>query len=363
MDLRSELQHDPPRGVYRRLQINTNIDTEPMLPPVLAIVLNWNNLPDTLECLQSLVESDYPVLHVLVIDNDSVEDPTGAIHARWPGVRVIRTERNLGYGGGNNIGLREALALGVPYVLLLNNDVTVDSGMLRRLIEPVARDARIGMATPTVFFQDHPSEVYWDGGIIDWDAADVSHESRSLPTGNGLTFSEWLDGCALLVRTEILGRVGLLDDRYFLYYEDADWSLRAASHGWTNVVVARARAWHKVSHTSGGKANPAVQYYYARNCYFFLSLHGGGRLHAWWKARYARRLLATYGATVDRTSRRAIVAALVSIIGRRRGAMSDAVRPAAPLLPFIDAVMWVGLRVKRLLGRAIRALRVSGRAN
>jgi GT2 family glycosyltransferase len=329
----------------------------------MAIVLNWNNLPDTLDCLQSLADCDYPVLQVLVVDNHSHEDPTGTIRARWPGVRVIRTERNLGYGGGNNVGLREALALGVPYVLLLNNDVTVDRGMVRRLVEPVTRDTRIGMATPTVFFHEHPSEVYWGGGVIDWSSAEASHESGSLPTRDGLTFSEWLDGCALLVRTEILGRVGLLDERYFLYYEDADWSLRAASQGWTNVVVAGARAWHKVSRTTGGKSNPAVQYYYARNCYFFLCLHGRGHLHRGWKARYARRLLASYGAAPDRTSRRALLAALMSIAAHRRGAMTEAVRPVAPLLPLVDAMMCGGLRMKRLLWRATRALRLSAGAD
>ncbi len=301
-------------------------------------------------------------MQIVVVDNHSAEDPSEAIRARWPAIQVIRTERNLGYGGGNNVGLREAIAREVPYALLLNNDVTVAPDTVRCLVEAVSREPRVGMATATVLFHDRPDHVYWNGGTIDWNSGETTHDSRSLPSRDGLTISEWLDGCALLVRTEILSRVGLLDDRYFLYYEDADWSLRSASLGWSNVVVAGSRVWHKVSRTTGGKGNPAVEYYYARNGYLFLRLRGGDRLHAGWKLRYGRHLLAQYAlASDDRARRRAFLGALLSIIGHRWGAMVDATRPIRPVIPLLDATVWTGLRIKRLLWRATRTLRASSR--
>ena len=171
-------------------------DREPSegMPTVVAIVLNWNNLPDTLECISSLRRSDWPHLSVWVVDNDSLDDPTEPVSASYPGVRVIRNPRNLGYGGGNNSGLRHAIQEGADYALILNNDVIVAPDMVRCLVEEAEADVRIAMATPTVFYYDRPTEVYWDGGIIDWETGDAHHRSSALPLQGEVRRSEWLDG-------------------------------------------------------------------------------------------------------------------------------------------------------------------------
>ncbi len=123
---------------------------------------------------------------------------------------------------------------------------------MRRLVAAAEADSRIGMATPKVFYYDRPSDVYWDGGIIDWKSGEVPHDSRGLSVEGGIVKSEWLDGCSLLVRVATIREVGLLDERYFLYFEDADWSVRAARRSWTNAVVLHARAWHEVADPSWG---------------------------------------------------------------------------------------------------------------
>lgn len=287
---------------------------------VVAVVLNWNNLSDTLECLESVLRSDYESLAVLVVDNNSREDPTTVLEEKYPGVHVLRSPRNMGYGGGNNTGIRWAIAQNAAYVLLLNNDATIAPDMVQRLVLAAEADPRIGMATPRVFYYDRPTEVYWDGGIIDWDTGDAPHDSRSLPAEGDVTKSEWLDGCALLARVNMIRDIGLLDNRYFLYFEDTDWSVRAARRGWMNAVITRAHAWHKVSRSTGGIANPAVRFYYVRNRYLFLKAHrpAGGEVR--WRVRYFLKICWDYvGIRHEREGREAVIAAFVSLLTGRSG--------------------------------------------
>jgi GT2 family glycosyltransferase len=328
---------------------------------VVVIVLNWNNLPDTLECLESLERSDYKQLHIWVVDNGSDDDPTAVLQAGHPRARVLRNSTNLGYGGGNNVGLRAAIAVDATYVLLLNNDVVVAPDMVSRLVAAAEANRLVGMATPVVFYYDRPTEIYWDGGFIDWKTGEAWHESSRFPAEHGRRPSEWLDGCVLLVRVASLGDVGLLDDRYFLYFEDADWSIRSARRGWLNVVALDARAWHKVSRSTGGKGNPAVRFYYARNRYFFLRAHGGSVVPSWWKCRYGWTLLREYRALIgDREGRRAVVSAALSILRDRWGSADSAIAQSRGLIRMLDTGVLAVLMIARTIRRLVR-LRTRGR--
>ena len=329
------------------------------VPAVVAIVVNWNNLPDTLECVGSLHGSDWSHLSVWVVDNASVEDPTAALHASYPGVRVIRNPRNEGYGGGNNSGLRLAIQEGAEYAFLLNNDVIVAPDTVRYLVEAAEADLRIAMATPTVFHYDRPTEVYWDGGVINWDTGDPRHQSATLPLQGEVRRSEWLDGCALLVRMSALRQIGLFDERYFLYFEDVDWSLRALSRGWLNAVVLRAEAWHKVARSTGGWANPAVRYYYARNRYLFLKTHCPGRMRRLWRLRYARRMLSEYFLLPSGSEgRKAIASACISLLRGRWGRYERSVASRG-VVTVLDSIGMLGRPLKsccRLLKTLARTI-------
>jgi GT2 family glycosyltransferase len=333
------------------------------VPAVVAVVLNWNNLPDTLECVSSLSRSDWPNLFVWVVDNGSREDPTGAVAAYHPGVRVIRNARNQGYGAGNNIALKHALEEDLDYALILNNDVTVAPDTVRCLVEEAEADRRIAMATPTVFYYDRPTEVYWDGGIIDWETGDPHHRSTTLPLEGEIRRSEWLDGCAMLVRLSALRKIGFLDERYFLYFEDTDWSLRARSLGWLNAVVVRAKAWHKVSRSTGGWTNPAVHYYYARNRYRFIKTHCPARVRRLWRLQYAygyaRRLLAEYRLLPPGSEiRQAIAAAGISLVRGRWGPYepSTAGRRLVAVLDSIERLLRGLKRCRRSITRLARTI-------
>lgn len=327
-------------------------------PMVVVVILNWNNLPDTLECVESVLRSDYKHLAVLVVDNNSLEDPTTVLRDRYPSVCVLRTARNLGYGGGNNVGIRWAIDRGAVHVLLLNNDAIVSPDMVQRLVSAVDTDDRIGMVTPRVFYYDRPAEVYWDGGVIDWETGDTPHDSASLRVEDGVIASEWLDGCALLARVATIHEIGLLDDRYFLYFEDAEWSVRASRQGWKTAVVTMAHAWHKVSRSTGGFANPAVRFYYVRNQYRFLRTHrpSGGRL--WWRLQYFSRICWDYiGIRHEREAREAVIAAFLSLLSGSWGPYESS-GGSRRLVLLLDTLLIPATRcarpVKRLLSRLHR---------
>jgi GT2 family glycosyltransferase len=322
-------------------------------PLVVVIILNWNNLPDTLECVESVRGSDYPNLAVLVVDNDSDENPTPALSARYSDVRVLRLTRNLGYAGGNNTGVRAAIDCRAVYVLLLNNDAVLAPDCVRRLVTAAQADRRIGMATPTVFHYERRNEVYWDGGFVDWKTGDVRHDSSSLPEEGGIVRSEWLNGCALLVRVTAIHDIGLLDERYFLYFEDADWSVRAGRRGWTNAVVSKARAWHKVAASSGGFANPVMRFYFFRNRYLFATTHSffPGRLQ--WKGRYLWSMWCAYvRVRYDQESRRVFLSVLASLLSGSTGAYVAA-SSTQRLTRALDFVLTWTLKVGGVVKRAL----------
>jgi hypothetical protein len=327
-------------------------------PLVIAIVLNWNNLPDTLECVESLRRSDYGNVRVWVVDNDSRQNPASVLGQDHPGVRVIRNSHNLGYGAGNNVGLRQAIREGAQYVVLVNNDVVMGHDTIRRLVAAMQANGKIAMATPRVFYYDRPEEVYWDGGTVDWETGHTPHDSRNLPADSHIVKSEWLDGCVLMVRVSAIPAIGMLDERYFLYFEDTEWSIRASRAGWINAVVFEAHAWHKVSRSTGGIANPAVRFYYLRNRYLFMSAHRRSGAPVFWKTRYLSEIAWQYvSMRHEREPRQAVLAAFLSVIRGRWGPYQTAGRERHVVLAVDRLVIGTakGLRpLMRLMRRSIR---------
>jgi GT2 family glycosyltransferase len=296
--------------------------SEAQLQPskVIVCILNWNNIDDTLECLESVLKSDYSSLAVWLVDNGSDEDPTELVERQYPSVRVLRLSQNYGYGGGNNVALAAALTEDAAFILLLNNDAVVAPDMIRHLVDALEAHPDVGMATPRIFFYDRHTEVYWDGGTIDLSCHDLPHESRGLPTRDGLILSEWLNGTSLLVRASVARQVGLFDPRYFLYYEDAEWSARARRAGWLLAVVTKASCWHKVSRSTGGITNPRVAYYTTRNRYLFSSSHEPSSRRRLLSIRYSRLAFNNYRRWKEHDEhRRAVLEAYFDLLRGRWG--------------------------------------------
>ncbi len=252
-----------------------------MIPKVSIIILNWNGKTDTLECLNSLRQLQYVNYEVIVIDNGSSDDSVKCIQQQFPYVTILQNEGNLGFVVGNNLGIRDALASGSDYVLLLNNDTLVEPSFLTALIIIAEKYADIGMLNPVIYFANPedtvPSEdTFWFcAGKINWKSG-IAHHITKLDLAeyfqgyDDIIHTDFVTGCALLAKTEVIQKIGLLDPRFFIYYEDADWSLRCQKAGWKIAVVPTAKIWHKVS-----AATPSYQAYIwgHRNLILFLWKH------------------------------------------------------------------------------------------
>lgn len=246
---------------------------------VMIIVLNWNGLADTLACLESLAGLDYPAYGVVVVDNGSTDDSVAAVRASYPQVTVIETRENLGYVGGNNVGLEYAKASGADYALLLNNDTEVAPDFLRLLVEAAEANPATGIVGPTIYYFDRPNVIWSAGGAIDWrqgrtrmiglnetDRGQFGHTTRPV---------DFVTGCALLIKMPLVEQMGLLDPRFFAYYEETEWCVRAARAGFTVLHVPQAKVWHKIS-PDAREASPQVHYYMTRNRLLLLKLSDVG---------------------------------------------------------------------------------------
>ncbi|MBA4312068.1 MAG: glycosyltransferase family 2 protein [Chlorobiaceae bacterium] len=224
-------------------------------PLVYIIVLTWNGKSDTIECLQSLQKLSYPNYKIIVVDNASIDGTADEVMRLYPSVELVRNSSNLRFAGGNNIGINIALKKKADYVLLLNNDTIVDVNFLSHLIEAAESDEHVGMAGPKIYYHSDQKRIWYAGGKIDWWTGSVSHLGvREIDKGQfiKLKYTDYVTGCALLVKREVVEKIGLLDESYFIYGEDADWSLRTAGAGYKLLFVPQAILWHKVSVSTGG---------------------------------------------------------------------------------------------------------------
>lgn len=243
------------------------------MPTVLIVVLNWNGCEDTLACLESLVGLDYPSYSVLVVDNGSTDLSVVSIRERYPEVELIETGENLGYAAGNNVGLRYALEHQYAYVLLLNNDTEVASDFLTPLVTICEQDATIGAVGPKIYFHSQPDTLWAAGAVIDWGSGGRTYMRGMQEVDRGqfddVEDVDFVTGCACLVRTSILSKVGLLDERFGMYYEETEWCTRIVRAGWRIVYVPNSKVWHKVQIERQDRS-PRITYYMARNRLLFL---------------------------------------------------------------------------------------------
>lgn len=257
-------------------------------PEVAIIILNWNSGLHTRDCLASLAQIDYKSYWPLVVDNGSTDDSLQRVREAFPEVPILENGRNLGFTGGNNIGLRWALERGADYMLLLNDDTEVAPDFLRQLVEAAEADPAVGMAGPTIRYFHEPEVIWSAGGEIDCRRGQTRMLGLSeRDTGQfGLVPRDvdFVTGCALLARRRVLEEVGLLDDRFFAYYEETEWCVRAAKKGFKIVHVPKAIVWHKIQ-IEKRDDSPQVVYYMTRNRLLFLRSAGLG-----WRAWFSTLL-------------------------------------------------------------------------
>ena len=239
-------------------------------PQIFITILNWNGKKDTIECLESVQKIDYPNYKILVVDNGSIDDSVIFIKENFPEVIVIENGANLGFAAGNNVGIDYALSQGADYILLLNNDTVVDSQMLWAFMDATEQYPGAGILGSKIYFYGETQKIWFAGG--EW----LPNQARFIHTGYGkidngkdwekIQPTDYICGCALLVKAEVVKKIGMLEPKYFLIWEETDWCYRAKRAGYKCLFIPESKVWHKISSSfNGGDKAALYQYFWWRN--------------------------------------------------------------------------------------------------
>ncbi len=246
------------------------------------MLVNWNGVKETLACLASLVKLKKANLDVsiIVVDNGSTDDSVEILLKEYPQNILLESKINLGFTGGNNLGIKYALEHEADFVWLLNNDTTVDAEALLALVNS-SKPEKAGIVGSKIYFArgrefhktryksaDLGKVIWYAGGVIDW--ANMYGEHRGVDEVDVGQYdevgeTEFVTGCSMLVKREVFGGVGLLDDKFFAYFEDLDFSLRACRAGFKLLFAPDSRIWHSNASSSGGSGSRLHEYYMTRN--------------------------------------------------------------------------------------------------
>jgi len=228
---------------------------------------------------------------VLFVDNDSGDGSDGYVREQFAGrdVDVLQTGSNLGYAGGNNAGIREAMKWAPEFVFILNPDTTIDEGCIGQMVDVLEKQPTAALASPKIFYAGGEQKIWYAGSAMDWERGVPGHIGHhQIDDGAydtlGPTFRA--NGAAMMVRATAMAQVGPMDDQYFLYYEEVDWSERFKQAGYEVWFVPHAVCHHAVSSSTGGDDRPLCRYYMTRNNLLFMSRFGGAHEPAF--RRYLR---------------------------------------------------------------------------
>lgn len=287
-------------------------------PHVSIIILNWNGWKDTLECLESVYKIQYPNYNIILLDNASTDDSLEKIRMYLEGkiklessfleysvedkpilfkeyqkneieskrsvtnflnkeLILIKNDENYGFTEGNNIGIRFALrCLNPDYILLLNNDTVVDSNFLDELVKVAESDPKIGFAGPKVYYYDYKGRadvINFAGGkqnLWKFKPGNIGYKEIDKGQHDMNQEVDFIHGCCLLARTQMIEDIGLLDKEYVSYREENDWAIRGHKNGWKSVYVYKSKMWHKIGGSTNRDTNLFVDYLETRNRFLFV---------------------------------------------------------------------------------------------
>ncbi len=227
-----------------------------------VVVVNWNGRSVLPDCFGSLSDCGYPSLRVIMVDNGSQDDSVAWTCMHHPEVEIIETGENLRWAGGNNVALRRLREEDFAgCILLLNNDTIVPGGSLLRLTEALQDDERAWAATPRICYAGDPARAWYDGGLIGSWSGWIRHDGIRRLTGRLNPSARYVDygtGCAFLLGPGVLDRVGELDEQFYFYGEDVDYSLRVTEAGGRILHVPSALVLHKVSASVGSQSSRKI---------------------------------------------------------------------------------------------------------
>ena len=252
------------------MMLQSKVEHTEDLPLVSIVILNYNKTLLTRELLISLRRITYPEVEILLVDNASNDRTFLQLKDEFPEINIICSKENLGYAGGNNLGIREASG---SYILLINNDTEVARGFLEPMVDIFLSNPRTGMVSPKIVYYKRGEAIQYAGsdGINPWTGRGTKNGFREVDLGqyNYVKSTSLVHGACLLVSRKLIDEVGMLDESYFIYYEEHDWAERAKHKGYELYYAGTSKIYHKESMTMV-KDSPFHSYYMSRNRLLFL---------------------------------------------------------------------------------------------
>jgi GT2 family glycosyltransferase len=249
---------------------------------VSIITVNYNQVALTCALIESLKKVSYPDVEIVVVDNGSPEDATPTITKRYPEVKFIRSEQNLGFAGGNNLGIQESTG---KYFLFLNNDTEVDPGFLEPLVELFETNPTAGAASSKLIYFNSDNIIQYAGSTalnpFTGRNKRIGYMEKDFGQHDTLRETDLAHGAAMMVPKSVIEKAGLMPEFFFLYYEEVDWCERIKKAGYKIYVVPASKVYHKES-MSVGKKSTLKTYYMTRNRVLFMRRNTSGFTKASW---------------------------------------------------------------------------------
>ena len=253
------------------------------VPRIAIIIINWNTYQLTFNCLKSLEACNYKNKTIFFVDNGSNDGSGDKIALEFPEINYIKNEKNEGFTGANNKALNVILKQSFDYVLLLNNDTEVEPDFLSLLAASMDSDKNLAATQPLILDFPNKNTIWNAGGSFNIFFGLSTTRYKGLiykPKLKIEKFTEWISGCCILVKITVIKEVGLLDNRFFAYFEDVDWSIRMTNQGYKLGVVPKSIIYH---HSSGstnknntsneGNLSPYAHYLNVRNHIYLIKKH------------------------------------------------------------------------------------------
>lgn len=235
-----------------------------------VILVNYNGWKDTINCINSIKENDKKT-NIIVVDNNSTDESIIKLK-KMKDIILIKSNENLGFAGGNNIGIKYALDKKAKYVMLLNNDTEIEKNAITVLKEKLDADSSLGIVGSRIMYYDNRNLINYCGGHINWIKCLVVHDNFQKKYENNYKqffYTKFITGCSMMIRTEVFDRIGLLPEEYFMYFEDADFCVNSLDNGYKLGVCTDSIIYHKESASSGGSNSTFVLKWTTRNRIIF----------------------------------------------------------------------------------------------
>lgn len=237
------------------------------------IIVNFNGAKDTIECVRSIEKNcKLENLEIIIVDNASSENDKKLLLDNLKENKVILNDRNMGFAVANNIGIEYAINRNFENILLLNNDTLITKCSLEDMLRVLNENKEIGAVSCSILYNSERDKIWFDGGNINWKTYLSTHDNmkKIFKKTNDIVDVGFISGCCLMVKKEVIDKIGMLPTEYFMYFEDTDFSAKIIDSGYKMKIVKKAVIYHKVSASSGGEESPFSIQWCNRNRLIFM---------------------------------------------------------------------------------------------